>query len=74
MAHDHINHNTKYRVVITEFGKRPRIFSKCTYQYYPERSELRIITESGAIITFIGNFSVEIMSMEDYKNNLNIHD
>ena len=63
MAYDHLNPNIKYYVEITEFGKEPRRF-----QYYPERSELRIITAAGAIITFIGNFSAWFVSMEDYYN------
>ena len=68
MAYDHLNPNIKYYVEITEFGKEPRRFLDCTYQYYPERSELRIITAAGAIITFIGNFSAWFVSMEDYYN------
>ena len=65
--------NKKYYVEVIQYDSIRR-FEDCTYTYFSEKNELHIVTSKGISIKFIGNFSAEITSMEDYKKTFNVHD
>lgn len=59
----------KYYICVREIGGSIKRFKDCDYHYYHEKSTLSIITSANLRIQFVGNFSAEIMSMEDWNKN-----
>ena len=62
---------TKYHVEISTVGGDTCTYDNCSYTIQSDK-RFEVCTSDSRLITFLGNYTVEIMSMEDYRRP--IHD